>query len=346
MRPVQNPPNPFDSVEREWLDAPPDVRLEVYEETAKSILSENDSPDIPFRWSVNPYRGCFHACAYCYARPTHEYLGFGAGTDFESKIVVKTNAAVLLREAFLKPSWKGEVVVFSGNTDCYQPVEAIWHLTRACLETCAEFRNPVGVITKSVLVQRDLDVLVRLQQQARVQVFFSIPFADDATARLIEPQAPAISRRFEAMRQLAAAGIPVGVSVAPLIPGLNDDDIATVLERARDAGATEASYTLLRLSGSVQKVFLERIAAALPGRARRIENRIREVRGGDLTNPGFFQRQRGDGIYWTMIEDQWRLHSRRLGFETQRVGTGRNAPTTFRRPGTVTQASLFGEAAP
>ena len=248
MRPVQNPPNPFDSVEREWLEEPPQVRLEVFEENAKSILSDNDSPDLPFRWSVNPYRGCFHACAYCYARPTHEYLGFGAGTDFESKIVVKSNAAALLRQAFLKPGWHGELVVFSGNTDCYQPLEATWRLTRACLEVCAEFRNPVGVITKSVLVQRDLDVLERLQRDAQVQVFFSIPFADDAMAKLIEPQAPSISRRFEAMRHLAAAGIPVGVSVAPLIPGLNDDDIAAVLERAHGAGATFASYTLLPLA--------------------------------------------------------------------------------------------------
>lgn len=345
MRPVQNPPNPFDSVEREWLEEPPQVRLEVYEETAKSILSDNDSPDLPFRWSVNPYRGCFHACAYCYARPTHEYLGFGAGTDFESKIVVKSNAPALLRQAFLKPSWQGELVVFSGNTDCYQPLEATWRLTRGCLEVCAEFRNPAGVITKSVLVQRDLDVLERLQRQAQVQVFFSIPFADDATAKLIEPQAPAITRRFEAMQQLAAAGIPVGVSVAPLIPGLNDDDIAAVLERAHEAGATFASYTLLRLSGSVRGVFLERIAAALPERAKRIENRIREVRGGDLTNPAFFARQHGDGIYWNMIRDQWRLHARRLGFDTRRIGTDAAPAATFRRPGAVTQGSLFGEAA-
>lgn len=346
MRPVQNPPNPFDSVEREWLDEPPDVRLEVYEETAKSILSENDSPDIPFRWSVNPYRGCFHACAYCYARPTHEYLGFGAGTDFESKIVVKTNAAALLRAAFMKPGWKGERVVFSGNTDCYQPLEADRRITRACLEVCAEFHNPVGLITKSVLVQRDLDLFERLHRHAEVHVFFSIPFADDATARLIEPQAPAISRRFDAMRHLAAAGIPVGVSLAPVIPGLNDDDIAAILERAHDAGATQASYTLLRLSGSVRDVFLERIAAALPDRAKRIENRIREVRGGELTNAGFFQRQRGEGIYWSMIEDQWRVHARRWGFATRRVGTDSDTPTTFRRPGTATQTSLFGEAAP
>jgi DNA repair photolyase len=345
MRPIQNPPNPFESVEREWLDLPPAVHLQTFEERAKSILSENESPDLPFRWSVNPYRGCFHACAYCYARPSHEYLGFGAGTDFESKIVVKTNAPELLRAAFDKPSWQGELIVFSGNTDCYQPVEANWRLTRACLEICAEYRNPVGVITKSVLVQRDIDVFLRLHAQAHVRVFFSIPFADDATARAIEPQAPAISRRFEALRRLSAAGIPTGVSVAPLIPGLNDDDIAPVLERAREAGATEATYTLLRLPGNVRTVFMERVAQALPGRAQRIENRIREVRGGELSSQRFFERQRGNGVYWDVLADQWRLHTRRLGFDTARVGAKPGRANTFRRPGQVVQASLFGSDA-
>lgn len=343
MRPIQNPPNPFESVDREWLDAPPDVRLEVYEERAKSILSENQSPDIGFRWSVNPYRGCFHACAYCYARPTHEYLGFGAGTDFESKIVVKTNAPQLLRKAFLERSWKGELIVFSGNTDCYQPQEASWRLTRACLEVCAEFRNPVGIITKSVLVQRDIDVFQQLQAQARIRVFFSIPFADDETARAIEPQAPAISRRFEALRRVSEAGIPTGVSVAPLIPGLNDDDVPEILERARDAGAQDASYVLLRLPGNVRSVFLERLTAALPERARRVENRIREVRGGKLNDSRFHDRQQGSGVYWNVLQDQWKLHAKRFGFGNRRSSDEMEGPSTFRRPGAVTQATLFGE---
>jgi DNA repair photolyase len=340
MRAVRNPQNPFDSVEREWLEAPPEVRLEVFEERARSILSENTSPDLPFRWSVNPYRGCFHACAYCYARPTHEYLGFGAGTDFESKIVVKANAPELLRQAFLKPSWAGELVVFSGNTDCYQPLEATWRLTRACLEVCAEFRNPVGVITKAVLVQRDLDVLSQLHARASLRVFFSIPFADDETGRAIEPQAPLVSRRFEALRQLSQAGIPTGVSIAPIIPGLNDEDLAPILDRAREAGATEASHVLLRLSGNVREVFLERLRAALPERAQRVENRVREVRGGALNDARFFERQRGHGIYWEMIERQWEVHTRRLGFDDAHSGDEPATPSTFRRPGVV-QGSLF-----
>jgi DNA repair photolyase len=340
VRPVHNPPNPFESVEREWLEAPPEVQLEVFEQRAQSILSENTSPDLSFRWSVNPYRGCFHACAYCFARPTHEYLGFGAGTDFETKIVVKTNAAELLRAAFERASWQGEFIVFSGNTDCYQPLEATWRLTRACLEVCADYRNPVGIITKSVLIQRDIDVLQRLHAHADVRVYFSIPYADDVTSRAVEPQAPPVSRRFDAMRQVSAAGIPTGVSVAPVIPGLNDGDIAAILERARDCGATNAAFVLLRLSGSVREVFLSRIAEALPDRARRIESHIRAVRGGQLSDSRFFERQQGHGVYWDMIRSQFELHARRLGFARERNG---EAPlrSTFRRPGDAVQGSLF-----
>ena len=340
MRPIDNPPNPFESVEREWLEEPPAVRLEVYEDRSRSILSENDSPDLSFRWSVNPYRGCLHACIYCYARPTHEYLGFGAGTDFESRIVVKPEAPALLRAAFLRPAWRGERVVFSGNTDCYQPLEAVWRLTRGCLEVCAEFRNPVGIITKSPLVRRDIDVLLQLHERASVRVSFSIPFADDATGRALEPQAPRATRRFEALRAVSSAGIPTGVSVSPLIPGLNDDDIPSILERARDAGATWASSMLVRLPGNVRGVFLERLKAALPERAQRVENRIREVRGGALYDSRYFERRKGHGVYWEMIEAQWRLHTRRLGLRQEEIGVP-EPPTTFRRPGAAVQASLF-----
>jgi DNA repair photolyase len=339
MRRAINPPNPFEALDREWLDEPPPASLEVFEDTSREILSENTSPDLPFRWSINPYRGCFHACAYCYARPTHEYLGFGAGTDFESKIVVKPQAAALLREAFMRRSWQGETIVFSGNTDCYQPLEALWRLTRQCLEVCAEFRNPVGVITKSPLVRRDVDILQELHRQAHVRVFFSIPFADDATGRALEPQAPPVSKRFAALAHLAAAGIPTGVSLAPLIPGLNDDAIPRILERARDAGARCAQLQLLRLPGNVQPVFLERLRSKLPDRARRIENRIRDVRDGKLSEARFFARQHGHGNYWDMIVRQWELHTRRLGFEPGRNGEEPQHPSTFRRP--TPQRSLF-----
>jgi DNA repair photolyase len=337
MRAVSNPPNRFDGISRDYLDGPPPVGLQLYEEETQEILSRNESPDLPFRWSLNPYRGCFHACAYCYARPTHEYWGFGAGTDFESKIVVKVNAATRLQETFLKPSWRGDIIAFSGNTDCYQPVEAGYGLTRACLEVCAEFRNPVGLITKAALIARDIDVLQRLRREAWVRVFFSIPFADNETARKVEPQAPSITSRLDAMRRLAEAGIPTGVSIAPVIPGLNDAAIPEILSRAREAGAETATYMLLRLSGSVEPVFLERMRTAFPERVRKITNRLREVRGGSLTEARFFKRHHGEGAYWSLMEQLFEAGCRKAGFPAERE---ESIPNTFRRPGSE-QMSLF-----
>jgi len=336
MRPVSNPPNPFESEHREFLE-PSAARLEVFEDATRDILSRNDSPDLPFRWSLNPYRGCFHACAYCYARPSHEYWGFGAGTDFDSKIIVKHEASQLLRRTFLKPSWKGELIVFSGNTDCYQPLEAVYGLTRACLEVCAEFRNPVAVITKSALVMRDVDVLVRLRRDAYVRVFFSIPFADAETARKVEPGAPSPAKRFAAMKALSAAGIPTGLSIAPVIPGLNEDDMPELLTRAREAGAEDAVYVLLRLPGSVQAVFLERMTAAFPDRIAKITHRLEEVRGGRLSESGFFKRYEGQGAHWEMMQRLFELAKRKAGFpetEDDRV------PDTFTRP-CLGQMQLF-----
>ena len=337
MKTIANPPNPFESQHRDLLEPPSQVRLQVFEETPRDILSRNDSPDLPFRWSVNPYRGCFHACAYCYARPSHEYWGFGAGTDFDSKIIVKTEAPTLLRQAFLRKSWRGELVVFSGNTDCYQPLEATYGLTRGCLEVCAEFRNPVGLITKGSLITRDLDVLARLQQDAWLQVYFSIPFSDEETARKVEPQAPSIAKRLEAMRILSEAGISTGVSVAPIIPGLNEDDIPKILARAREAGARDAVYVLLRLAGSVEPVFLERMGRNFPDRITKITNRIKEVRGGKLSDSRFFRRHEGDGTYWQMIERLFEMGRRRAGFTDGEVPP---VPDTFRRPG-CEQMTLF-----
>jgi DNA repair photolyase len=246
-RHVSNPPNPWEASHAEWLGEPPEAELEVFEEEARSILAENESPDVGFRWSLNPYRGCFHACAYCYARPSHQYLGFGAGTDFERKIVVKTNAPELFRETLLRPSWRAETIALSGNTDCYQPLEAVYGLTRRCLEICAEFRNPVGIITKGALVRRDVDLLAKMARETRVWVSLSIPFSDDRTGRAIEPNASLPSQRFETLRILSSAGIPTGIGIAPVIPGLNDSDIPRLLERAREAGARSAFLTLLRL---------------------------------------------------------------------------------------------------
>jgi len=337
MKLVANPPHPWNDIQREWIDAPPDAELEVYEEQAKTVLSENDSPDLGFRFSLNPYRGCFHACAYCYARPTHQYWDFGAGTDFERKIIVKTNAAEKLREAFMKRSWQGELVVFSGNTDCYQPLEASYRLTRGCLEVCREFRNPVGIITKSAIIRRDIDVLSALVRDARAHVYFSIAFADDKMARAIEPGAPLPSTRFAAMRALSEAGIPVGVSVAPTIPGLNDSQIAEILERAHENGARRAFRVLLRLPSEVKPVFIERLTKAFPDRTQKVLNAMREMRDGKLYQSDFGQRGVGRGQRWEAIEWLFDLTCKKLGInQTREKDMHPTAPTTFRRPGEQT----------
>jgi DNA repair photolyase len=337
MRQISNPPNPFESRHRDLLEPAGTAELTLYADDSREILSRNDSPDLPFRWSVNPYRGCFHACAYCYARPSHEYWGFGAGTDFESKIVVKEDAPRLLRRAFEKPSWQGERIVFSGNTDCYQPLESEYRLTRACLEVCADYRNPVCIITKGALILRDLDVLVRLHREASVVVYFSIPFSSEDVARKVEPHVPSIAKRFSAMKVLSDAGIPTGLSIAPVIPGLNEDDIPELLDRAYGAGARTATYSLLRLSGSLETVFLERMSEAFPERMGKITNRLREIRGGALTESRFFKRQQGRGPHWELIEQLFALAKRRAGFSDDEMTA---TPRTFRRPG-VEQISLF-----
>ncbi|HET9683530.1 MAG TPA: radical SAM protein [Gemmatimonadaceae bacterium] len=233
----------------------------------------------------------------CYARPTHEYLGFGAGTDFDRKITVKPEAPRLLREAFERPSWKGQLVVFSGVTDCYQPLEASYRLTRGCLEVCAAYRNPVGIITKAPLIERDLDVLGELNRVARVSVSVSIPIWDRAHAHAIEPYVATPERRMRTIERLAAAGLRVGVNIAPVIPGLSDADIPKILEAAHAAGARRAGFVFLRLPGSVKQVFEERLRQALPLRADRVLNRVREARGGKLYDARFGKRGEGEGNY-------------------------------------------------
>ena len=315
MKPValSNPPNPWATTEVEYLEGSPEVRLEVYEDHTRQILSKNDSPDVGFTWSVNPYRGCFHACAYCYARPSHEYLSWGAGTDFDRKIVVKPEAPALLRAAFAKRTWKREAVVFSGVTDCYQPLEASYRLTRGCLEVCVETANPAGFITKSPLIERDVDLLVALGKAASAHVTVSIPFWDPEKARVIEPYVATPLRRIHTIEKLARAGISVGVNVAPVIPGLNDQDIPRVLTAARAAGATSAGFVLLRLPGSVKAVFEERLRAGLPLQAERVLHRIRETRGGALYDPRFGVRGRGEGSYALAIKSLFETTALRLG---------------------------------
>jgi DNA repair photolyase len=341
MRLVSNPPNPWKSNHVEWLDTPPPTaELEIFEEEAKTVLSENDSPDVGFRFSLNPYRGCFHACAYCYARPSHQYWDFGAGTDFERKLIVKVNAPEKLREAFMKKSWEGERVVFSGNTDCYQPLEASYKLTQRCLEVCNEFRNPVGLISKSALIRRDAKLLGELHRRAEVYVHMSIAFADDAMARQIEPNAPSPKVRFAAMRALADAGVPVGVGIAPIIPGLNDSQIAEILERAKENGADSAFRVMLRLPSEVKDVFFERLSEAYPDRVNKVMNAVKEMRGGKLYDSRFGVRGTGKGERWEAIEWLFDLTCKRLGLKQRAEMEERETPKTFLRPGSQLQLAF------
>ncbi|MFO0599408.1 MAG: PA0069 family radical SAM protein [Myxococcaceae bacterium] len=337
--PIANPPNPWASSEIEYLEEIPLAKVELFEDASQSILAKNDSPDLGFSWSVNPYRGCNHACAYCFARPSHEYLSWGAGTDFDTKILVKRDAPRLLRAQFERPSWKGELVMFSGVTDCYQPTEASLRLTRACLEVCAEFRNPVSIVTKAPLIERDVDVLWQLTRDASVHVAISVPIWDQDLARAIEPGVATPRRRIKAIETLAKAGITVGVMVAPIIPGVSDEAMADVLQAARDAGATSAGYVLLRLPGSVKDVFEARIRQALPLRAEKILHRVRETRNGKLYDARWGVRGRGEGPYAEAIAQVFESCVKRLGFDQERWA---ERPPTFRRPPRVEpQLSLF-----
>ena len=477
-RPTSNPTNRFHSVgvTYEDGDAPPPSSITIIDDHARSILASNDSPDVGFRWSVNPYRGCSHACAYClsgdtqillgdgrtrrldelavgdeiygtrfgdfvrtrvlahwktrkpalqirladgtelvasgdhrflseagwkfvtsdaerrpsiglgerlvgsplarerdlrvvsieplgerdlfdittgtgdfiangvvshncYARPSHEYLDLGAGTDFDTKIVVKREAAALLREAFDKPSWRGELVMFSGVTDCYQPVEAELQLTRGCLEVCLAYRNPCSIITKSALIERDIELLAELAREAGCHVSVSLTWVDAELARAIEPWAPSPDRRLKVIERLAAAGVPVGVMCGPMIPGLNDDQLVRVLERAHAAGATHAGWVLLRLPGAVKQVFEDRVRAALPLAADKILHRIRETRGGDkLYDPRFGVRGRGEGPYAQAIAAMFDATVARLGLNRRDDGVF-EVESRFRRP--KSQLELF-----
>jgi DNA repair photolyase len=323
----------------EWLGEPPEARQEIYEEEqTRSIITRNDSPDVGFEYSVNCYRGCPHACTYCFSRPTHEYLGFGAGTDFERKLVVKIHAPDILRRELMKPSWKGDEIVFSFTSDPYVPLEAHYQLTRKCLEVCLEFRNPVSIVTKSALVCRDKELLRALSREADCSVYFTIPFSDYRTARALEPFAPSPDARFRALAELSAAGIKTGIGIAPLAPGMNDSHIPELLKRAREAGAETAWMTMLRLPGSVAPYFEQRLRERLPTRAERILNHIREERKGNLNSSEFGARMKGTSEQWKVVEQVFRLHCRRLGFNRERyIETERKR--SFRRPSN--QGTLF-----
>jgi DNA repair photolyase len=329
-----NPPNRFERLHYE-LDGDetdpeqPAPTTHYLKDTTRTIIAYNDSPDVGFAASINPYRGCEHGCAYCYARPTHEFLGFSAGLDFETKILVKEDAPELLRRELSSPRWQPQTVAVSGVTDCYQPIERRLQLTRRCLEVFAEFRNPVAIVTKSRLVTRDLDVLVELARHEAAAVFLSVTSLDSALARTLEPRATQPVGRLAAIEELAHAGVPVGVMVAPIIPGLNDHELPAILTAAAQAGARFASYVLLRLPLAVAPLFERWLEQHAPEKKEKVLDRVRALRDGKLNDPRFGERMRGRGPLAQAIKDLFKLGCRKAGF----TGGGPELSTAaFRRP--------------
>ena len=330
----ENLPNRFEplSLERDadWNpEEDPAPRTQFLRDLSQSIISYNNSPDISFRAGVNPYRGCEHGCSYCYARQTHEYLGFSAGLDFESKIMVKENAPELLRRELSSKNWKPQLLAMSGVTDCYQPVERRLQLTRKCLAVLAEFRNPVCIITKNFLVTRDPDLLSELAAHQCVMVHLSINSLNLDLARQLEPRASAPAQRLAAIAALAKAGVPVGVLVAPVIPALNDHEIPSVLAAAKKAGAGWAGTEVLRLPLTVAPVFQQWLEHHFPEKKEKVLGRIRSIRGGKLNDARFGSRMRGEGIFADQISQMFRIARRKVGLaeEAPDLSTG-----AFRRP--------------
>ena len=341
---LANPANRFEPIRLEadadW-NPEEDVlpRTQFLADHSATIIARNNSSDIGFNASLNPYRGCEHGCIYCYARPFHEYLGFSAGLDFESKIMVKERAPELLRAELSSPKWHPEVIVISGVTDCYQPVERKLKLTRRCLAVLAEFRNPVAIITKNALVTRDIDILSDLARHRCVSVCLSVTTLDNDLRKLLEPRTSPPSARLAAIRQLAAAGIRVSVNIAPVIPGLTDHEMPAILKAAADAGATSAGFTMLRLPHAVAPLFEQWLQTHFPDRQDKVLNRLKAIRGGKLYDAEWGKRMRSEGIFAEQIEQMFQVARRKAGFKNEREGLSTAA---FRRPG-GTQLSLLPE---
>ncbi len=340
-----NPLNRFDrqnyvadeNTDRFFDDDEPSPHTQCIADPTKQIITSNNSPDVPFERSVNPYRGCEHGCIYCFARPTHEYLGYSAGLDFETRILVKYDAASLLRKELASRSWQPQVIAMSGVTDPYQPIERRLGITRACLEVLAEFRNPVGMITKSHLVTRDVDLLSELARHEAASVCVSVTTLDDDLARILEPRAARPARRLAAVEALAAAGVPVGVLVAPIIPAVNDHEILSIVKRARKAGASFAGHVPLRLPHAVAALFESWLAEHMPARQAKVLSRIRSIRGGKLNDPNFHSRFAGEGEFAAQIHTLFRIACQKAGFPEERPQLSTAA---FRRPGPA-QLTLF-----
>ena len=338
-----NPPNRFEGMYTDYeLDEEtgqkPSRTTRFYPDDTRDIIATNDSPDIPFDKSVNPYRGCEHGCIYCYARPTHEYLGFSAGLDFESRIIVKHDAPEKLRKRF-NSGWEPSVLTMSGVTDPYQPAEREYEITRGCLRVMAEFLNPVSVITKNHLVTRDIDYLQELARHDAALVTLSITTLDDELVRKMEPRTSRPERRLKAIEELSAAGIPVGVNVAPIIPGLTDHECAAILEAASEAGATQAGYTILRLPFGVKELFCDWLEQHFPERKEKVLNKIRDMRGGKLNEPQFGKRFHGEGSFASQISDLFKVQTRRFGLNRRDISLS----TEHFRPGKGSQLGLFNQ---
>jgi len=329
-----NPPNRF---ENRSFEADPDAadpeaplpRTQFLKDSSRTIIAKNDSPDVGFDRSINPYRGCEHGCVYCYARPYHEFLGYSAGLDFETKILVKEDAPELLREELASPKWVPQVIAVSGVTDAYQPAERNYGLTRRCLQVLAEYRNPVLIITKNHLVTRDADVLAEMAASRAAGVVLSITTLDPALARIMEPRTSTPARRLEAIETLARAGVPVGVNVAPIIPGLTDSEVPAILKAAAKAGARFAGHTVVRLPYAVKELFSQWLTDHYPDRKDKVLNRIQGVRGGKLNDPRFGSRMSGEGVYAEQIEALFQLARKKAGIPG---GRAELSAASFRLP--------------
>src|SRR2546427_23244 len=320
-----------------------ELQTSVTEERARSIISRNDSPDIGFSQSINPYRGCEHGCIYCYARPSHAYLELSPGLDFETKLFAKTNAAELLRAELSKPGYVPSPIAIGANTDCYQPIERKFRITRQIVEILAECEHPFTMVTKSALVERDLDLLAPMAKKNLVKVFVSIASLDRTLARKLEPRAASPQRRMDVLRNLAQAGVSCGVMVAALIPGLNDKTLEEVLEAAAAAGAAEAAYVIMRLPNELKELFKEWLAAHYPERAGHVISIVRQIRGGRDNDPRFGSRMTGTGAFAELIEKRFEIACRRFGLNGH--GAGRKPPSLdcsrFRPPCAAGQMPLF-----
>jgi len=320
-----------------------ELQTSVTEERARSIISRNDSPDIGFAQSINPYRGCEHGCVYCYARPSHAYLELSPGLDFETRLFAKTNAAELLRAELSKQGYVPSPIAIGANTDCYQPIERKFRITRQIVEILAECEHPFTMVTKSALVERDLDLLAPMAKKNLVKVFVSIASLDRALARKLEPRAASPQRRMDVLRNLAQAGVPCGVMVAALIPGLNDKTLEEVLEAASAAGAAEAAYVIMRLPNELKELFKEWLAAHYPERAGHVISIVRQMRGGRDNDPRFGSRMTGTGLFAELIEKRFDIACRRFGLNGH--GAGRKPPSLdcsrFRPPCAAGQMPLF-----